>query len=175
MKIGDMNQDQRQAHFEFVRNHGELLRSNLKASANQAQHFLLFTLGGAVAAMLSLMGARRQLLLPSGRSNCRRSMGASEPIRSNPMALLALRYFVIGLILDGFLAAANYEISSRQFKGWLDDSEEFSKGATDHTSISAHLNQTISRFGRLAALYGYGAFLCFILGSVISMVALVPK
>jgi hypothetical protein len=156
MKLKEMAADQWPAHLQFLRNHGELLRSYLKSAGDQAQHYLLFSTGGAIAAMLSLMGA-------------------SAPIRHNPIAFTALKCYVLGLLLSGCLAAVNYQLAKDQFERWLDDIEKFAKNETDHTAIFENINRSISRFGRLAALFGYGAFLCLVVGSIVAIYGLTPR
>jgi len=156
MKFNEMPPGHGLAHLQFLRNHGELLRTYLKSAGDQAQHYLLFSTGGSIAAMPSLMGA-------------------SAPIRSNPIAFTALEYFVVGLLLSGCLAAANYQVAKGQFDHWLDDIEAFSKNETEHTAIFENINRSISHYGRIAAIFGYGAFLCLIVGCVVAMHGLAPN
>lgn len=155
MKIQEMTGDFKQNHLQFVNGHTELLRANLRASAEQAQHYLLFALGGAVAAMLSLMGA-------------------SKEIRQNITAFHALGCFLFGLFLCGAMTAANYQVALNQFEVWGNSVNAFMNGTTEHLAVVDNLNLAIKKWGRLPAIFGYGAFISFLVGSLMAFIGLAP-
>ena len=133
-----------------IQAHTETVRALLTAAGDRAQHFLLWTNGGAVIASLTFMAA-------------------SERVRSLPAMWWAVGFFVSGVIACGLLTAATYQIRQAQFLGWISDTREFFADRLDDNVPVDRLNQrNVGIAAALPSLFGYLSFVLFVAGVLVA-------
>ena len=157
MKFGELTERGADAVRAQIQERMKTLRSMLNSSGDRAEHYLLWTNGGAVIALLSFMAA-------------------SERIRESQAAWHALTLFVAGVVSCGLLCAVNYHLRLILFRRWNADTDKFYAGAIDFEVLFENLNRVATGArARLSPILGWLAFACFVAGASVALTHFVPS
>lgn len=138
---------QEAAHIE---SHTEVLRKNLIDSVNHGRHYLFFTNAGAAVALMTFMGN-------------------SHSVRSSGAVWLSLGLFALGIIVTGIFNIRDYCAHDNEFREWFRDMDQLARGAIKSDVLYKNLSDRIERSRRHLEGLAIAAFLCFVIGVVISI------
>lgn len=149
MKFSEETEDRRKANIDYINTRWEQLYGFQVEWAAEGIKYLLFVNAGAAAAVLAFLGS-------------------VEAVRDMFWAKLMLGFFVVGVVLVGFVHIIRYGSLIALFTEWRKGVNEYFKDTKDWNDL---LNEDNTRAEKtnIALHVAYGSFGCFMIGVLIGL------
>lgn len=149
MKYSDTKPQVAQSHISYINERWGQLNSLSKEYSDHAIRFLFLTNAGGAAAVLSFLGA-------------------SESVRHLLGPKVSLALFILGLITTGVLNARLVHRIERIYQQWRTNVSSYYEDKITWDELT-DADAKVSYNNTKEFIFGYAAFGCFILGSLVGI------